>query len=66
MLFHLHADGFEIETEFVEDIDGDALAEFDQAEQDVFGADVVVVETIRLFAGEGEDLLGAWGKVIHH
>ena len=66
LLFHLHADGFEIETEFVEDIDGDALAEFDQAEQDVFGADVVVVETIRLFAGEGEDLLGAWGKVIHH
>jgi hypothetical protein len=25
-----------------------------------------VVETICLFAGEGEDLLGAWGKVIHH
>jgi hypothetical protein len=50
----------------VEDIDGDALAEFDQSEQDVFGADVVVVETICLFAGEGEDLLGAWGEVIHH
>ena len=64
-LFDLHADGFEFEAHAFEDVDGHALAEFDQAEQQVFGADVGVVEAVRFLAGEGQDLLGAWGEVVH-
>ena len=39
LLLDFHADGFEVEAHFLEDIDGDALAQFDQAEQKMFGAD---------------------------
>ena len=49
----------------MEDIDGDALAKFDEAEKDMFGADVVVIKAIGLLAREGEDLLGARGEIIH-
>jgi hypothetical protein len=42
------------------------LAEFDQAKQKVFGAHVIVVETICLFAGECQNLLGTRSEVIHH
>jgi len=31
LLFHLHADGLEFEAHAFEHVDGDALAEFDQA-----------------------------------
>ena len=31
LFFHLHADGLKIEAHFLEDVDGHALAEFDQA-----------------------------------
>jgi len=41
------------------------LSELDQAEKDVFRAYVVVVEAVGLLASEGEDLLGAWGEIIH-
>jgi hypothetical protein len=64
-LFDLHADGFEFEAHAFEHVDGDALAELDQAEQQVLGADVGMVEAVRLLAGKGEDLLGAWGEVVH-
>ena len=49
----------------MENVDGDALAELDQAEKNVLRAHVVVVETVRLFAGKGEDLLGARGEIVH-
>ena len=65
LFFDFHANGFEVEAHFLQDIDGDALAEFDQAEKDMFGADIVVVKPIGLFAGEGEYLLGAWGEIVH-
>ncbi len=65
LFFDLHANGFEVEAHFLQDIDGDALAEFDQAEKNMFGADVVVVKPVGLFAGEGEYLLRAWGEIVH-
>ncbi len=65
LFFDFHANGFEVEAHFLQDIDGDALAKFDQAEKDMFGANVVVVKPIGLFAGEGEDLLRAWGEIVH-
>ena len=65
LFFDFHANGFEVEAHFLQDIDGDALTKFDQAEKDMFGADVVMVKPIGLFAGEGEYLLGAWGEIVH-
>ncbi len=65
LFFDLHADAFEIEPEFLEDVDGHALAELDQAQEQMLGADVVVVEPVGFLACEREDLLGAWGEIIH-
>ena len=66
LLLDLHADGLEVEPHLLEDIDGDALAELDQPEQQVLGAHVVVVEAVGFFAGECQDLLRAWCEVVHH
>ena len=39
--------------------------ERDQAEEEVLGADVVVVEAVRFLAGERQHLLGARREVVH-
>ena len=66
LLLHLHADSFKVQPQFGQDVHGDALGQFDEAQQEVFRADVVVIETICLLACKGQDLLGAWGEIIHH
>ena len=65
LLFDLGADGLEVEPHLLEHAHGDALAELDQPEQDVLGADVVVVEAVRLLAGQREHLLRARREIIH-
>src|SRR5260221_3226438 len=65
LFFDFHAHGFEIQTELLQDVHGDALAEFDQAEQQVFGADKIVVEPVGFLPGQRQHLLGAWRKIIH-
>ena len=65
LLLDLHADGLEVEPHLLQHVDGDALAELDQAEQKMLGADVVVVEAVGFLAGQRQDLLGAGGKIIH-
>ena len=65
LLFDFHADRFEVEAHLGEDVDGHTLAEFDQAEEKVLGAHIVVVEPVCLFAGEREDLLGAGREIVH-
>ena len=57
LLFHRHADGFEVETHFLEHVDGHALSEFDEAEQKVFGADDIVVKTVGFLPRQGQHLL---------
>ena len=66
VLLDLHPHGVEIHTEFRQHIDGHALAELDESEEQVLGPDIIVIEAISLLAGERQDLLSAWGKVIHH
>jgi len=67
--FHVPFDfldeGFGGEAHFFEYIDGDALAEFDEAEEEVFGAYIVVVATLGFIAGHCQNLLGARSEVIH-
>src|ERR1041385_5799570 len=65
LLLDLHANRFQVETQLLKNIDGDALAELDEAEQQMLGPHKIVVEPIGLFAGKSENLLSARGKIIH-
>ena len=65
LLLDFHPHRFEIEPHFLQDVDGDALPELDQAEQQMLGADIVVVEAVGFFSGKSQDLLGARSEVIH-
>src|ERR1700692_1434224 len=66
MLLDFHPDGFQVEAHLLQHIHGDPLAKFDQPEQKMLCPHVVMVETVGLFAGERQHLLGAWSKIIHH
>src|SRR6185503_17587891 len=44
----------------------EALLLAEQAEQDVFGTDVVVLERPRLVLGENDDLAGSFGEAFEH
>ena len=50
----------------LERLGGDALALVDQPEQDVLGADVVVVEHPGLFLGQDDDATCAVGEPLEH
>ena len=54
-LLDLVAHGLERDAERLERLGGDAFALVDEPEQDVLGADVVVVEEPRLFLGQDDD-----------
>ena len=60
----LNADLGRVDPEVGQDARGDALALADQAQQQVLGADVVVVELAGLFEGELDHALGARVKTI--
>ena len=59
---------FDVHVEVLEHAGGDAIALAEQAEQDVLGADVGVIEGLGFLLREGEDLLHARrvGDVAHH
>ena len=57
----LHGD-----LEALEHAGGEALFLTQQAEQDVLGADVVVLERAGLFLGQHDDLTGAFGEAFEH
>ena len=65
LFLDLHAHGLEIEAHLLEDVDRDALAELDQPEQEMLGADVIVVEAVGFFASQRENLLRPRSEVIH-
>ena len=56
---HLGADALDGDVERLEDAGGQALLLAQQPEQDVLGADVVVLERARLFLGQDDDLTGS-------
>ena len=65
-LLDLRAHGLERDAEALEGLGGDALALVDQAEQDVLGADVVVVEHAGLFLGQDDHPAGSVGEPLEH
>jgi superfamily II DNA/RNA helicase len=62
----LLADAVEVEAEVVQDGRGDALALADHAEQEVLGADVVVLQPRRLLARQVDDLADPLGEFVVH
>ena len=65
-LLDLGPDGLERDAERLERLGRDALALVDQAEQDVLGADVVVVEQARLFLRQHDHSSGSIGEAFEH
>src|SRR6266478_1825186 len=63
LLLHFLAYVFQIESELVEHIYRNALPEPDQAQQEMLGADEVVIESVRFLAGQRQDLSGAGREV---
>ena len=61
--FHPHR--LEIEPHLLQDVYRHALAKFDQPEQQMLGADVIVVEAVGFFASKRQNLLGARREIIH-
>ena len=52
--------------EVLEHVGSDAGALLDQPEQDVLGADVLVVEPLGLLVGQSHDLAGSIGEALEH
>ncbi len=65
-LLDLLAHAFERDVHRLERLRRDALAFVDQAEQQVLGADVIVVEHPRLFLREDDDPSGPVGESFKH
>ena len=65
-LLDLRADLREVDAHLAEHVGRDAAALLDQAEQDVLGAQVLVVEPLRLLASEVHHFLGTVCEAIEH
>ena len=65
-LLDFEADLPQIDVEILEHVGGDAAAFFDQAQQHMLGADVFVVEALRLLVGELHHFPGPVGKSFVH
>jgi hypothetical protein len=65
LLLHLHPDRVQLDVHFLEDVDGHALTQADQAEQQMLGTDEVVIEAVGFLARQGQDLLRSRSKIVH-
>ena len=65
-LLHLLADTLQRDAEGLEGLGGDALTLVDQAQEDVLGTDVVVVEHPGLFLGQDDHAAGPVGEPFEH
>ena len=65
LFVHGLPDRIQIETHFLQNVDGNTLAKVDQSEKQMFGPHVVVMESIRFLPCQGKDLLGTRGEVTH-
>jgi hypothetical protein len=65
-LHHLFADGGEIDVEALQRLSGYPLALVQQAEKDVLGADVVVVQKTRLFLSQDDYPAGTICEALKH
>ena len=64
LLLNGATDRLEVEAHAAEDVDGDALSELDEPEQDVLRADVVMIKPAGFRPGQFHDLAGAGSEII--
>ena len=65
-LDHFVTDRGEVDVEALESLGGDALPFVEEAEQDVLGADVIVVQMPRFFLGQNDDPTGSVRETLKH
>ena len=65
-LFDLGTNTVEGDAEGLKTLRRNTFALFDEAKEDVFGADVVVIEHASLFLGKDNDPAGSIGKALKH
>ena len=65
-LLHLEADLAKIDVEVLENVGADTGAFLDQAEKNVLGADVFVVESLGLLVGQGHDFASPICEAFEH
>ena len=65
LFLHLFAHGGKFHAQIFQDGDGHALAQFEQAEQKVFGSYVMMIEAVRFPARMRQHLLRPRRKIIH-
>ena len=65
LFLDFHADGFEVETHFLDHVHGHALPQLDQAEQQMLRAEEIVIETVGFLACQREHLLRARREIAH-
>ena len=65
-LLDLVADLSKVDVQVPQDVGGDATSFLDQAEQDMFGSDVLVVEALGLLIGQLHHLASAIGEAFIH
>ena len=66
LLLHFHAHSLKIETHLLQNVYRHPLPQFDQAQEQMFGADVVVIKAVGLLAGKRQNLLSARCEIIHY
>ena len=65
-LLDFHANFTQVDVQVLQDVGRHARTFFHQPEQDVFGADVLMVEALRLLIGELHHFAGTIGKAFVH
>ena len=65
-LFNLHADLPQVDVEVFQDVGGDTAPLLDEAEKDVLGADVFVVEPLGLLVGQLHHFASTVGETLVH
>jgi hypothetical protein len=65
LFFDFHPDGFQVEPQFLQDVDGDALSELNEAQEQMFGTDKIMVEAVGFLARQRQHLLSAGRKIVH-
>ncbi len=65
LLFDSGTHGVQVKAKPLQHANGNALAQVDQPQQQVLGADIIVVKAIGLFARQGKHLLSPGSEVVH-
>src|SRR5437867_4776909 len=66
LLLDFHAHGLKIETHLLQNVYRHPLPQLDEPQEQMFGADVVVIKAIGFLASKRQNLLSARREIIHY